>query len=106
LRGVLNHIKQFADERGVPAMAIHLHLRTVPVDDMLQQQADLSELAGLPTIRIFEALVGEDPDEVFVSVTDQHPTRYGHGRIAEELLRKMMDHPQIGPIIRQEVDPQ
>lgn len=103
--GVFVHLKKFAEEHGLHAMAIHLHLRTVPVDDMLRRQADLSEQMNMSTLRIFDALVGKDPDDVYIEITDQHPTEYGHRLIAEELYQDMLSEPAIGDLIRPKAGP-
>ena len=98
--GVFERFGRICQRRQVTGAIMQLYLRTVGGDEKMQQQGELAEQFGLPVFHV-DALVGEKPEEVYVHVSDLHPTPYGHRLIAELLLRQMLEDPTIGPMIQQ-----
>ncbi|MBX3372747.1 MAG: SGNH/GDSL hydrolase family protein [Phycisphaeraceae bacterium] len=86
-------------DAGVPTGALHLRLRIDEIHDTLARQADLSDEAGLITLRIFDGFEGRRPQDVYLSRTDLHPSAFAHGFIAEEILQKMYADERVRAIL-------
>jgi len=102
LKGCADEMHALSQREGVPVAALLLNLVTDPPEQRLYDAASICEGAGLPTLRIFEAYSGHSAEQVHLSPTDRHPNVLGHRLIADDVLRQLLDHPQLGPMIRRE----
>jgi hypothetical protein len=84
---------------GTPIVPMVMRLEVDPVHRSLLQLASISENAGLATLRIFDAYEGQVWDEMHFSQTDFHPTAKGHARLADDIFEKMLQHPQVRPLL-------
>ncbi len=96
LESALLRIKALAEARGVPLAFAYV---PTPVGNRdAAQAAELSRLiksTGVPTLDVNDTFAVRDAMKYAVAEWDRHPNALGHRLIAEQLYRRLMEHPTL-----------
>lgn len=97
--GCFQELRRIADRTRIPIAVVNLRLRTDPIGPDLELQSTLAREAGLPTIDLYDAYEGQDPDAMYLKETDPHPTSAANALLAEELWNDLRADAELWGLI-------
>ncbi|GMV97548.1 MAG: hypothetical protein HRF43_05435 [Phycisphaerae bacterium] len=96
---LFGELASFSRESGIPVVVMAIRHNVRKRYESLEQLAVRAERHGLPTVRLFDALEGQSPYEMYQDGRDHHTTPTGHRRFADELFDDLLAHPGIRPLL-------
>jgi hypothetical protein len=87
---ILGELHAIGEREGVPVVLANFRLRVDPIHPEMIRQSELSRMAGLPTIEVFDAYEGQSGEEMYLTPTDAHPSVKAHALLADELYEDLL----------------